>query len=82
MIFYKWEQSAIGEIDMAVIDFKNAVMSRFKLVEGLETVSIQQANPKGFPETILAQIKLFWLKLYHPEAEIVKPLGVFDPAAE
>jgi hypothetical protein len=50
-------------------------MSRFKLVEGLETVSIQQANPKGFPETILAQIKLFWLKLCHPEAEIVKPLG-------
>jgi hypothetical protein len=39
------------------------------------TVSIQQANPKGFLETILAQIKLFWLKLCHPEAEIVKPLG-------
>jgi hypothetical protein len=44
MIFYKWEQSAIGEIDMAVIDFKNAVMSRFKLVEGLETYNRLRNN--------------------------------------
>jgi hypothetical protein len=36
-------------------------------------VSIQQANPKGFLKTILVQIKLLWLKLRHPEAEIVKP---------
>jgi hypothetical protein len=38
-------------------------------------VSIQQVNPKGFLKTILVQIKLFWLKLCHPEVEIVKPLG-------
>jgi hypothetical protein len=38
-------------------------------------VSVRQANPKGFLETILVQIKLLWLKLRHPEAEIVKPLG-------
>jgi hypothetical protein len=38
-------------------------------------VSIQQPNPKGFLKTILVQIKLFWLKLCHPEAEIGKPLG-------
>jgi len=45
-------------------------------------VSIQEANPKGFLRTILAQIKLLWLKLCHPEAGTVKPLGFFDPAAE
>jgi hypothetical protein len=38
-------------------------------------VSIQQINPKGFLKTILVVIKLFWLKLCYPEAEIVKPLG-------
>jgi hypothetical protein len=38
-------------------------------------VSTQQANPKGFLETILVQIKPFLLKLCHPEAEIGKPLG-------
>jgi len=32
-------------------------------------------DTKGFLKTILVQIKLFWLKLCHPEAEIVKPLG-------
>jgi len=35
----------------------------------------QKANPKGFLKTILVQIKPLWLKLCHPEAEIVKPLG-------
>jgi hypothetical protein len=38
-------------------------------------VSVQQANPKGFLETFLVQIKLFWLKLCHLEIGFVKPLG-------